>query len=87
MLMKGIKEPDLVFYLRPNVIEGVASRTDFGKERYESLQIQTQVIKNFDAAFEGKANICVIDSSQSIEQIATAIASAVKAALTNKNRS
>ena len=76
-MMKGIREPDLVIYLRPQSVEEMTERADFGNERYESLQVQSQVSKNFDEIFKGKENVLKIDSNQSIEAIAKEIASIV----------
>lgn len=86
--MQGIRQPDLIFYLRPSTVEDMTTRADFGNERYESLQIQSQVTQNFDDIFKGNENVFVIDSSQSIESISAIIATSVEKLLAqNKERS
>jgi thymidylate kinase len=84
-MMKGIVEPDLVFYLRPNQVEAMTDRAEFGNERYESLHIQAQVTKNFDIIFEGKENVHRIDSTKGIEAIAEQIASIVSIKLIGRS--
>lgn len=71
--MEGIKEPDVVIYLRAE--ESVSERKDFGAERYETIEIQTQVQKNFDEIFSSKTNskIFKINSSKRIEEISKEI--------------
>lgn len=71
--MEGIKEPDLIIYLRA---EGsVSERKDFGAERYETIEIQTQIQRNFDGIFsqEFDKKIFKINSSKSIEEISQEI--------------
>ncbi len=76
-MMQGIRNPDLIFYLRPKEVVEMSERADFGKERYESVQVQSQVTKNFDEIFAGNLNVHQIDSTQSIEAIAQLIASII----------
>lgn len=67
--MEGLKEPDVIIYLRA---EGsVSERKDFGAERYETVEIQTQIQNNFDEIFshESDKKIFKINSSKSIEEI------------------
>ena len=67
--MEGIRKPDLVVYLRS---EGsVSGRSDFGDERYETVEIQRKVQANFDEIFANEADslILKIDSCKGIEEI------------------
>lgn len=72
-MMQGIKEPDVVIYLRTE--ESVSSRQGFGAERYETTEIQTRVQKNFDDIFSRQTNykILKINSNQEIEEISKEI--------------
>jgi len=70
--MEGITKPDLVIYLKPAEGTNSSDRTDFGVERYETTEIQAQVIKNYDNIFENEGNkikILKINSSESIKNV------------------
>lgn len=83
-MMEGIKEPDVVIYLRAD--ESVSERKDFGSERYETIEIQKQVQTNFDQIFstETKSKILKINSSKSIKEISKEIWESVKELLNEK---
>jgi thymidylate kinase len=76
--MEGIKEPDIVVYLRAE--ESVSERKDFGAERYETIEIQRQIQKNFDEIFsvESFSKIIKINSRKSIEEISKEINENIK---------
>lgn len=82
--MEGIKEPDVVIYLRAD--ESVSERKDFGTERYETVEVQTQVQKNFDQIFSSETNskIFKINSSKSIEEISEEVWENIKELLYEK---
>lgn len=76
--MEGIRKPDLVIYLRA---EGsVSGRSDFGDERYETVEIQRKIQRNFDEIFanETYAKILKIDSCKEIMVISQEICEFVK---------
>jgi thymidylate kinase len=77
-IMEGIKEPDIVVYLRAE--ESVSERKDFGAERYETIEIQRQIQKNFDEIFsvESFSKIIKINSRKSIEEISKEINENIK---------
>ena len=76
--MEGIKKPDVVVYLRTE--DSVSEREDFGVERYETVEIQKQVQKNFDEIFlnETDSKIIKINSSKEIKEISKEIWENVK---------
>lgn len=76
--MEGIKKPDVVVYLRTE--DSVSEREGFGVERYETVEIQKQVQKNFDEIFlnETDSKIIKINSSKEIKEISKEIWENVK---------
>ena len=81
--MEGITNPDIVVYLKPEKgTEDSAERKGFGIERYETKEIQRQVIKNFDILFtkddDEKIKILEIDSSKTIEEVSKNIWEGIK---------
>lgn len=54
-MMKGIRRPDIVFYLRAENVDLISKRTDFGNERYETIDFQRQVTVNFDSLLKDEA--------------------------------
>lgn len=80
-MMEGITQPNVVIYLKLTEESDSSLRTDFGSERYETTEIQSQVIGNFDRIFKNEENnirILKIDASQSIEKVAEDIWSGIK---------
>lgn len=67
--MTGIREPDVVIYLRPSNRDHIAIRNEFGAERYETVEIQNRVQKNFDELLRGNQTCLEIDSCKSIPEI------------------
>jgi thymidylate kinase len=77
-MMEGIRKPDLVIYL---MAEGsVSGRSDFGDERYETVEIQRKIQRNFDEIFanETYSKILKIDSCKEIMVISQEICEFVK---------
>ena len=74
----GLPEPDIVFFLdiEPEMASG---RSAYGEERYEQVSVQHRVRAQFQQLFEwekqtfrrssNENKICVIDASQSIEEV------------------
>ena len=81
-IMEGIRQPNVVIYLKLTDESESSLRTDFGSERYETTAIQSQVIRNFDRIFENEENnnvrILKIDASQNIEKVAKDIWSGIE---------
>lgn len=81
-MMEGITEPDIVIYLKPEKGMNSSGRTDFGAERYETTEIQAQVMLNFDNLFRGddeeNIKILKINSSKSIESVSESIWERIK---------
>ena len=79
--MEGIIQPNIVIYLKPTEEADSSRRTDFGVERYETTEIQAQVIKNYDKIFKSEEDdikILKINSSQSIEKVSEDIWAGMK---------
>ena len=86
-MMDGIRKPDIVFYLRtkPGNSDEISKRTDFGNERYETVDIQRQVSINFDYLLLNKSNchdeyslIYEINSCKNIQNVSDNIWEIVK---------
>lgn len=68
---KGLPKPDLVVFLDINP-EAAATRSDYGKERYETLAFQMRVADQFAAVQKLDENCgrwCVVDATKSIEDV------------------
>lgn len=85
-MMDGIREPDIVFYLRTKSgnSDEISKRSDFGNERYETLDIQRQVSINFDHLLLDKSNCHEINSCSNIQNVSDNIWKTVKMLDLNK---
>ena len=74
--MEGIAKPNVVIYLKPAEGTDSSKRTNFGAERYETPELQAQVIENYDNLFENEKKslkILQVNASQAIESVSEAI--------------
>lgn len=95
-MMGGIRKPDIIFYLRTKTgnSEEISKRSDFGNERYETVDIQRQVSVNFDLLLLDKSKCSLehsivheINSCKNVENVAEDIWECVKMYEFNKNNS
>ena len=75
-MMRGLRLPDLVIYLRPENLSTTIQRAEFGQERYDSSLIQRTVLQNFDYIFndsDSERNVLTISSEETIDKITAKI--------------
>ena len=69
---RGLPEPDLVIFLDID-IEEAAKRSNYGEERYEKKDVQTQVLKQFDRLIEddqkSTQRFVKVDAAQSKDNV------------------
>lgn len=82
----GLPKPDIVFYLKPNSVNEVKSRENFGEERYEKCEIQMNANENFNKLMKENSNWISIDASLSITEIHTIIMKQVFEVFNNLKR-
>jgi dTMP kinase len=64
----GLLEPDIVIYMNLP-LAGAAKRSGFGKERYETKEMQSGVKSAFQALMKKRSSWVVVDGSPSIEEV------------------
>lgn len=64
----GLPKPDMVYLLNMNP-ENLKDRPGFGKERYESISLQTKVSEVFKTFATTEDNWKVVDANRSFETI------------------
>jgi dTMP kinase len=73
--------PDRIIYLVSNEVDDLTERGDFGQERYEKLEFQKEVEKNYEKLFEKDKNLngiyCKVNCNGSINEVSERVWSAV----------
>ena len=70
---KGLPKPDLVIYMSPKSIEELASREEFGNERYEKVEFQKKVLQVYEDELFDESWVR-INASQNVEDVSKDIA-------------
>lgn len=77
----GLPKPDLVFFLTADP-ESLASRGSYGEERYEKVEFQRKVKKNYEEILGCQDNVHYINALETLESIASQIKGVVEEAIT-----
>lgn len=80
----GLLKPDLVIYLKLNP-EDALGRGDYGAERYERLEFQTAVQRQFDRLLLNQDNVVVLDATQESGHVASEVTTAVATQLSKEH--